>query len=136
MSDRLRLRAQDADDLKVISALLQDALLPLADMTYIREERRFVMAVNRYRWDQPAEPSRTHALVSFQQVEAVRARGIDRRRPHHLLAILGITYGDGCVQIECAESGSVRLDVTALDCVLEDVGEPWPAAFQPKHEVD
>lgn len=52
---RLRLRASDAEDVDVLSAVLQDALVPLADMTYQKRERRFVMVANRFCWEQNGE---------------------------------------------------------------------------------
>ncbi len=134
MTKPVKLRAKDLDDLTVISALLQDALVPLADMAYFPEEKRFVLAVNRYRWDDKAEPSRTHALLSFQQVDGVQSRGLDRAQPNHIHALLSLAYEDGVLQAGFAGGGSMRLQVQALDCLLEDVGEPWPAGQEPKHE--
>ncbi len=136
MKPPVRLRAADARDLAVISALLQDALVPLADMAYLKDERYFVLAVNRYRWDDPEEPSRTHALVGFRQVDRVQSRSLRRTDPTRILNLLTVTYADGVVQAEFAESGSLRLHVSELECLLEDVGEPWPAVAQPRHETE
>jgi hypothetical protein len=59
----LKLRASDPQDMDVIAALLQDALVPLVDMTFLAAEKRFVMVANRFRWqadtqadDRPAAP--------------------------------------------------------------------------------
>jgi hypothetical protein len=130
----VRLRAQDADDLVVISALLQDALVPLSDMTLIKDEERFVLALNRYRWNAPKEPSRIHALLSFQKVEGVQTKALDRTDPNRIISLLGITYAGGIVQAEFSEGGTLRLRVRELECLMEDVGEPWPTVYQPKHE--
>ncbi len=136
MKKPVRLRAHDPDDLTVVSALLQDALVPLADMAYFKDERRFIFAVNRYRWDDPAEPSRTHALLSFQEANGVQSRGVDRNKPNHIYALLSLVYADGVVQAEFAGGASLRIRVQKLDCLLEDVGEPWPAVREPKHDDD
>lgn len=136
MTEPVRLRAQDQDDLKVISALLQDALMPLADMAYFPEERRFVMAVNRYRWEHKAQRTRTHSLLSFQEVDKVLSRGMDRTKPNRMHSLLSLAYGDEGVQADFADGGTLRLTMTVLDCLLEDVGEPWPAAKTPKHDTD
>jgi hypothetical protein len=136
MTDPVRIRAVDTDDLQVMSALLQDALLPISDMAYVKDENRFVMAVNRYRWDRQRDPSRTHALVSISHVEEVQWRGIERRRPDQMLALLGVTYNENFVQLEFSGSGSVRLRVTELDCSLQDLGDSWPAMVMPSHETD
>lgn len=136
MKKPVRLRAHDPDDLTVVSALLQDALVPLADMAYLKDERRFVLAVNRYRWDDPDKPSRTHALLSFQETDGVQSRGLDRSKPNHIYELLSLAYADGIVQAEFSGGGSLRIQVQKLDCLLEDVGEPWPATREPKHDVD
>ena len=80
--DRLRLRAHDADDLQVLSACLQDAILPIGDMTYERAARRFVLVANRFCWERAddREPAfdRVNCGVVFDGVSAVRLRRIDR----------------------------------------------------------
>ena len=136
MTEPVRLKAKDLDDLAVISALLQDALVPLADMAFLQEESRFVLAVSRYRWEDKVEQTRTHALVSFNNVEGVQSRGLDRSKPNHIYALLSLAYEDGVAQAEFAGGGSLRLRVGELDCVLEDVGEPWPAGQEPAHDLN
>ena len=136
MTEAVRLRAQDIDDLAVLSALVQDALVPLVDMAYLPEERRFVLAVNRFRWEHKAEPTRTHSLLSFREVDSVQSRGMDRGRPNHIHALLSLAYADNVAQAEFADGGSLRLTVKALDCLLEDVGEPWPAVQVPEHDTE
>jgi hypothetical protein len=135
MTEPARLRARDAQDLTIISALVQDALVPLADVAYFQDQRRFVLALNRYRWDHVLEATRTHALLSFQSVDGVQSRKLDRTDVNRIHSVLTVTYTDGTVFIEFANGGSLRLAVGDLDCILEDVGEPWPAARQPGHTL-
>ena len=136
MTEPVRLRARDLDDLTVISALLQDSLVPLGDMAYIKEERRFVMAVNRYRWEDKAAQTRTHALVSFSNVDGVQSQGLDRSRLNHIYAMMSLGYADGMAFAEFSGGGRLRLRAESLDCLLEDVGEPWPAGQEPAHPED
>lgn len=133
MSERLKLRARDPDDLAVISAMVQDALVPIADMVYLSEEKRFVLALNRYRWDQPAEQSRTHALLTVQHVTRVQTKGLDRHKPDRIQNLLSLTFEDDALLAPFAGGGTLRLEAEALDCLLEDVGEPWPAQATPAH---
>jgi len=51
--NRLKLRAEDDEDLAVVSAFLQDALLPVAEMVYLPAEQRFVLVANRFMWERP-----------------------------------------------------------------------------------
>ncbi|MCB9929611.1 MAG: DUF2948 family protein [Alphaproteobacteria bacterium] len=136
MSAPLKLRARDAEDLAVMSAMVQDALVPLSDMVYLAEDRRFVIALNRYRWDAPDAPSRTHALLTVQQVEQVQTRNLNRHERERILNLLSLTVEDGDLLAVFAGGGLLRLSAETLDCVLEDVGDPWPAQATPAHPDD
>ena len=57
MTERLRLRAVDAVDLSVIAACLQDALIPLAEMAYLADERRFMAAFTRFQRERLVDPT-------------------------------------------------------------------------------
>jgi len=133
MTGRLKLRARDLDDLAVISAMIQDALVPIADMDFLTEEKRFVLALNRFRWDQLEEPSRTHALLTVQHVTRVQTKDVDRRRPDRIQDLLSLTFDGSALLATFAGGGTLRLEAEALDCLLEDVGEPWPAQATPAH---
>jgi hypothetical protein len=54
----LKLAALDAEDLTVISAHLQDAVLNVADLTFLAAEHRFVLALRRFDWQAPETPRR------------------------------------------------------------------------------
>lgn len=136
----LRLLARDAEDLKVLAACVQDALVPLGDMLHVAAERRFVLALNRFRWeagrpstDAPFE--RIHSLLSIQHVAAVRIRGIDQRRRDTILALLSLTLGDGQIDLVFAGGGAIRLEIDRLDVALRDVGEAWPTLWRPGHDA-
>jgi hypothetical protein len=134
MTTPLRLRAKDVDDLAVLSAMIQDALAPLSDMVFAQEQRRFVIALNRFRWNEPNPPTRTHALLSVEGVARVRMRGIDRSDRDRIMNVLSLTFVDGAAEFTVSGGGAIRLEVESLDCFLEDVGEPWPAQRKPEHE--
>ena len=60
---RLKLRARDPEDLRVLSACLQDALVPLADIAFLKPEQRFVLVVNRFMWESAPEEPELSAVV-------------------------------------------------------------------------
>ena len=139
MATGLRLRAVDSDDLAVLSACVQDALVPLDDMAYLAAEQRFVMVVNRFVWErgEPREGAafeRTHGLLSFQGVDAVRVRGIDQRERGRFLNLLGLHAGEGCIDILFSDEGTIRLAAPSIDAVLADLGESWPTRWRPAHD--
>jgi hypothetical protein len=146
----LKLRAEDADDLAVISACVQDALVSVTDLTYDRAERRFTLVANRFRWEARPEPGggappfeRTLCAVSFGDVERASYRGFRRRADGRILALLAIRAGSasaggeaGTVDLEFAGDAAVRLTVSAIRVHATDIGEPWPTAWRPEHGAD
>src|SRR5215469_12874165 len=95
MAGALKLRAEDAEDLAVISAILQDALVAIGDMTYEVEERRFVLVANRFRWEPaagqpPRTLQRTLAGLRIDGVTAVQRRGFSPKDSERLLVLLAI----------------------------------------------
>jgi len=144
VAEPLKLRAEDADDIAVISACLQDALIELADMTWLADERRFVLVASRFAWERPRVREgkrslyeRVHCGVAFEGVTRVRMRGINRRADGgRVLVLLAISAEDGGIGLLLAGGAEVRLDVEGIDCRLKDVGEPWPVSDRPHHPVE
>jgi len=144
MTDRLKLRATDAEDLAVISSHLQDAVVPLKDVGYFPEDRRFVLVAARFRWEEvAAEPptpgriyERVRCGVRFEDVERVRHRGLDRRQPGQILSLLAIEGGDGFIDLVFSAGAVIRLHVGRILCQAEDFGEPWPTQWRPAHPAE
>lgn len=160
MADRLKLRALDDDDLAVVAACLQDALLPIGDMSFQPQEKRFVFVANRFCWESGAEPAtaeegtldptgdatyeddgqpvyqRTNCGVWFDGVRAVRTRGIDLRDRGRILELLTLRREGEAVLMVFAGGATLRLEVTELRCFLEDIGEGWPTRWRPGHDLD
>jgi hypothetical protein len=138
---KLRLSALDADDLGVISAAVQDALVAVRDCAYFADERRFVLLLNRFRWEaDPAadgSPSRTHSALVFNEVTAVRHHQIPLGEPDRMLELLALVpEDDGSVTLRFAAGRAVRLEIGRLACHLGDVGEPWAIPWKPAHPVE
>ncbi len=140
----LRLRARDEEDLAILSAQLQDAILPVHDMTWEPVARRFVMVVNRFCWNiPPAEVdgrtvwSRTLCGVRFESVTTVRRRGIDPAGERgRMLSVLAVRLEKkDILTIDFAGDAAIRLVIDALDVRLEDRGLPWPTLWRPRHDA-
>ena len=135
-ASRLKLHARSVEDLTVISAALQDALVPLGDISHIPEDKSFLMVVNRFRWEQEgAQNERTHAGLRFDAVRRVQFRGIERSNRSQFLSFLAIVF-DGAVVMHFAGGGAIRLSVGGLYCVLADLGQSWPTEWKPLHNPD
>ncbi len=140
MTDKpLKLRAEDAEDLAILSAALQDAAVPINDMRYFPDDRRFMMAVSRYRWESDRGGAagggeRITTAVIFDHVGRVRRRGIEQEDSDRILALLAIEVGEGVVDLLFSGGAAVRLEIEKLSCRLDDFGQPWPTIFRPAHK--
>jgi len=139
----LRLRAEDAEDLAVISACLQDALVSVRDLAYDRDARIFVLVANRFRWEGGARGEetirpfeRTLCGVSFDEIDGVVYRGFHRSEEDRILSLLAIRPNPGAIDLEFAGDATIRLAAAAIRCRLRDFGEPWPTVWQPGHPLD
>jgi Protein of unknown function (DUF2948) len=140
----LRLMAEDAQDLEVISAALQDAVAKIADLSFEPGPRRFTLAVNRFRWeagDKP--PERVRAALQFAGVMGVKSRGAPIGNPRAVVSILAIGFEptggledpSGVVHLKLAGGGDIRLEVECVDAMLADLSEPWAAIRAPRHRA-
>ena len=145
MAEQLKLTALDADDLGVISAAVQDSLVAVRDCAYFKDEKRFVLLLNRFRWE--ADPtveaaySRTHSALVFNEVTAVRHHEIPLDEPDRMLELLALVLdyrgdGDRSVTLRFAAGRAIRLEIARLACHLGDVGEPWATPWKPAHPVE
>jgi hypothetical protein len=141
MAEGLKLRAEDAEDVEVLSTVLQDALVAVGEMVYLPEEQRFVLVANRFRWEPGAVDAqrkfeRTFAGLRVDAVTAVQRRGFDPRDSERLLSLLALRAEGPSLFLDFAGGTSIRLDVERILCHLEDLGEPWPTRWRPRHPVD
>jgi Protein of unknown function (DUF2948) len=139
----LKLRAEDAEDLLVISACLQDALVPVRDLAYIPEERTFLFVANRFRWENGVRPApgeagleRTLCGITCSEVTAVSYSGFRRSEKRRILSLLAIRVENSKVHLEFSGGAAIRLEVACILCRAKDIGEPWPTPWQPRHDLD
>ncbi|MGF1606971.1 MAG: DUF2948 family protein [Rhodothalassiaceae bacterium] len=139
----LRLLARTAEDVPVLSAMLQDAAVRVGDIAYLPAERRFAAALNRYRWEarrRAVNPAgeRVRAGLHIDYVLAAKTMGIPFDDPDIVLNLLAIAVQpdeDEAATLTLTFSGgaAVRLDVECIEAVLEDLTKPWRARKTPSH---
>ena len=145
----LKLIVLDADDLAVISAHLQDAVLKVGDLAYLPAERRFAALGNRFDWadalrDGDRQYVRRCSVLRFERVLAAKVRGIDLARKDEVLSLLTIAFEPsgapedpgGGVILEFANGGAIRLEVECIEAELKDLGVVWRAKSKPQHPDD
>ena len=144
----LKLRAEDADDLAVLSACLQDALVPVCDLAYVPDQQIFVFVANRFRWESGVRPlpgdgerQRILCAVTFSAVSGVSYRGFRRSDEDRILALLAIrtdteSAARPAILLEFSGHAAIRLEVTRIQCRAKDLGEPWPTPWHPRHDAE
>ncbi|MEE2943838.1 MAG: DUF2948 family protein [Pseudomonadota bacterium] len=138
----LNLGALDADDLQVVSALVQDAVFPVTEMTWRAKERRFAILLNRFRWEdrdnaekRRRDVERVQSLLVIENVLKVASQGVDRSDKDMILSVLAVEFADSEVTLTLAGDGAIRLSVEALELSLRDVTRPYiaPSKQVPDH---
>ncbi|AGT07939.1 DUF2948 family protein [Paracoccus aminophilus] len=143
----LALAAADGDDLQVIAALAQDAVLPVSDISYDSKRRYLALLLNRFRWEDLEEAQRdqrpyerVRSLLVLSDVVRVQGDGIDRQDKDLVLELLSIGWEpgeDGCgrILLQFAGDGTLMVDVECVNAELRDVTRPYIAPSQrvPSH---
>ena len=136
----LRLLAEDADDLEVISAALQDAVTRIGDIQWEPKGRRLTIAFNRYRWEaDEGACMRVRAAVQLGGVMGVKARNLRPDAKEAVLELLALTFEaaeapGGVITFAFADGGDLAATVECIDAALADLSAPWPAPHKPGHE--
>ena len=162
MGKCLKLRAADEEDISVISACMQDALVACNDLSFLPGEQRFVLVGQRFKWENcpeflrpdlagpeyaNADPcenyERVNAILVFDHVTGARLFDLDTTQDANILELLAIAVEpreegeDGAsVILFFAGGGAIRLEVQRILCHLEDLGDSWPTKNRPIHPVE
>lgn len=139
----LRLMVEDADDLKVLSIVLQDAIAKIGDFAHLPKQRRFAFVANRFVWEDAADKrrgpfARVRAGCHFDDVLSVRQMNLRPDAKAGVVDLLAIRFdpaadGAGAVILDFAGGGAIRLEVESLNAQLADISEPWLARAKPEH---
>ena len=134
----LRLLAEDADDLQIMSMALQDAILRPVDIQWERKGRRLTLVLSRFCWE--CGGTRVMSAMQFGDVQAVKSRRLPRS-PEGALELLALDFvtteaPSGRVIMMFAGGGDLRIDVECLDAVLTDLSDRWPVRAAPEHPRD
>ena len=143
--DQLKLAALDEEDLAVISANVQDAVLKVGDIRFLPREGRLLLAMNRFAWDkalgmQARNLERRRAALSFARVSNVKATRIRQDDKDAILSLLAIEFSEtdapaGHVTLLFSGGAAVGFDVECIEAQLADLGAAWATEHMPQHEA-
>lgn len=140
----LKLLAEDNEDIKIIGAVMQDAIAPVTDMLFQPEAHNFVMVVHRFRWDECIDVTtnqpkrdcfeRIACALDVQGVQSVQRHNIDQTNPNLMLDLLTLELAGDELQVIFAGDARLKLRLGPVwQLRLKDFGDPWPTKNAPCH---
>lgn len=150
MTSPLKLLARDAQDVQVMAAVLQDAIISISEMVWRADDKVFLMVVQRFCWDSMPDLSirektanqdhpamdifeRIHCALEIEGVESAQYMGLDPDKADSLLDLLTITSEGDSLTFIFAGGGKLRLKLENWLIRLRDFGESWPTTRCPRH---
>ena len=141
----LNLIGANEEDLKVISAYLQDSIVVVRDIVFLKKNKSFVMIVNRFMWEDVEKGilrsnKRVRSAVRFEGVIEVKSKNINQKNPNKILEFLAMRCdldkkGNKKIKIFFSGNSVIVLILEDIDVVMNDLGKPWSVKFVPIHEI-
>ena len=139
----LKLLATSDEDLKVIAAHLQDAIVSLSDIANLKQNRIFLIQLNRFMWEDVEKGifrknKRIRTILKFDNIISVSSKNININENKIFLDFLTIecnSMPDKSYEIRLIFSGDavIKIKAEVIDVTLDDQGAPWESKIQPKH---
>ena len=141
----LKLIARTDEDLKVISAHLQDSIVSTTDIASLKKNKIFLMQLNRFMWEDVEKGvfrknKRIRTILKFDNVIEVNVKNISQKSKDKFLDFLAIESNlmpDKNYEMKIIFSGDsvIRVIAEVIEVALDDQGEPWDSKNKPKHKV-
>ena len=141
----LKLIARTEDDLRVVSAHLQDAIVNVADIANLEKNKIFLMQMNRFMWEDVEKGlfrknKRIRTILKFENVIRVRSKNIKQSKKDKFLDFLTIESNkmpDNNYEMKIVFSSDliIRVISEVIEVTLDDQGEAWDTKNMPKHKV-
>ena len=139
----LKLLATSDEDLRVVSAHLQDAIVSTQDIISLKKNRIFLIQLNRFMWEDVEKGlfrknKRIRTVLKFDNVISVLSKNINKKKKNFLdfLTIENNLLADNSCEIKLIFSGDavIKIKTEVIDVTLDDQGSPWESKTHPKHE--
>ena len=144
-TSHLNLIGDNEDDLKVISAYMQDSVVVMKDIVFLKKNKSFIMMVNRFMWEDVEKGfmrsnKRIRSAVRFEGVVQVKSKNINQKNPNKILEYLAmkcdtIENGNKKIKIFFSGNGAIILILEAIDVIMNDLGKSWNVKSIPKHKI-
>ena len=145
MVKNLKLIAKTEEDIKVVSAHLQDSILSVVDIANLKKNKIFLMQLNRFMWEDVEKGvfrknKRIRTVLKFENVLKVFSKNINQKKKDNFLdflAIETIKMPDNNYEMKITFAGDsiIRIIAEVIEVTLDDQGEAWDTKNKPKHQV-
>jgi hypothetical protein len=151
----LRVRVEGMEDLEVLASMLQDALIPISEITFQFESGRFLLVAQRFCWERvgitrpttSCKSNMSHVgsaiedsmqrivcAITVEGVELVQVQSLDLMNRSQILNFLTFQFNGSHLDLLFSENKTIRLIVKRLSVFAEDIGQPWPTSQRPDHQ--
>ena len=141
----LKLAGKNQEDLKVISAYLQDCIVAIKDIVFLKKSRTFVMVVNRFMWEDVEkgifrENKRIRCAIKFEEILKVKSQKINQKNKNKRLECLAIRCNETSnknyeIKIIFSGGAAIILIAESIEVAMHDLGEPWKVKHIPEHKI-
>ena len=141
----LKLIARTEEDLRVVSAHLQDSIINVADIANLKKNKIFLMQLNRFMWEDVEKGvfrknKRIRTILKFENVLNVVSRNINQQKKDKFLDFLAIETRitpDNNYEMKIIFAGDsiIRVISEVIEVTLDDQGEAWDTKNKPKHNT-
>ena len=141
----LKLIARTEEDLRVVSAHLQDSIVSTSDIASLKKNKIFLMQLSRFMWEDVEKGvfrknKRIRTVLKFDYVLKVFSKNINQKKKDNFLdflAIETIKMPDNNYEMKITFAGDsiIRIITEVIEVTLDDQGEAWDTKNKPKHQV-
>ena len=143
--NNLKLIGKNEEDLKIISAYLQDSVVIAKNILFLKKNRTFIMILNRFMWEDVEkgvfrQNKRIRCAIKFEEVIKVKSKNINQKnddKPLEYLAIKSSLISDSLFKIKIFFSGGGIITITSevIEVLMNDLGKPWNVKYFPLHQI-
>ena len=140
----LKLIAKTEEDLRVLSAHLQDSIVKTSDIANLKKNRMFLLQLNRFMWEDVEKGifrknKRIRTMLKFENILKATSKNVNQNKNDRFLDFLAIEtfkMPDKNYEMNLIFSGDIviKLVAEAIEVTLDDQGLPWDSKNKPKHD--
>ena len=141
----LKLIAKTEEDLRIVSAHLQDSIASISDIANLKKNKIFLMQLNRFMWEDVEKGvfrknKRIRTILKFENVLEVHSKNVNQYKKNNFLDFLAIESGtmpDNNYEMKIIFAGDsvIKIISEVIEVTLDDQGDAWDTKNKPIHKT-